>query len=174
MSLCWFNFNLGGLRLHSIAKLDQEVTNLYFCLATGTAHILNSFSLFFFFHFSYEWCKLWINRGSSSVNRLRHDSELSGEVLLYSQSVIYMGLPLFSNKSVKSVKSVLGKNIKGVGWISNNFNTPHLESNTLDFKRNFQNMSDIIAACLPGLGFVPWWPPHVGDDVNATLIRGER
>ena len=64
LSLCWFNFNLGGLRLHSIAKLDQEVTNLYFCLATGTAHILNSFSLFF--HFSYEWCKLWINRGSSS------------------------------------------------------------------------------------------------------------
>ena len=35
-------------------------------------------------------------------------------------------------------------------------------------------MSDINAIRLPGLGFVPWWPAYVGDDVNPTLTRGDK
>jgi hypothetical protein len=33
-------------------------------------------------------------------------------------------------------------------------------------------MSDINTTCLLGLGFLPWWPAYVDDDVNLT--RGDR
>ena len=52
------------------------------------------------------------------------------------------------------------------------FNTQF--SSNLDPRHLTSKMHDISATRLPGLGFVPWWPPHVGDDVNQVLARGER
>ena len=63
-------------------------------------------------------------------------------------------------------------------WMVQYFNTQFTSNFKLNPKslRNSSKsqMSDINATRLPGLGFVPWWPAYVGDDVNPTLIRGDK